>query len=345
MYSLFREIPLRFWCAALALSTLVGCRKPMVRVYLAPKDSASANTPAPAIDSEPQISWTLPTGWQQTAPGQMHAASFSIPGQDGGATVNITPLPNLEGREEAVVNMWREQVELGPLPAEEVAKALSPIEIAGGKGSSFEITGTRVGKVSRIVTAIFHRGGQSWFFKLAGEDAVVNAQKATFFEFVKSVRITDPPASASGSPSAAPVASTNGGAPGKFKWTVPAPWTVLAPGQMQVAKFTVPEKDSAKAEVSVSIFPNDTGGTLANVNRWRKQIGLDEVDEAGLASCTKELPGATGAVFVELTHEKRQILGAIVPRDGQYWFYKLMGDAPAVGAARDDFQRFAASTP
>jgi hypothetical protein len=32
-----------------------------------------------------------------------------------------------------------------------------------------------------------------------------------------------------------------------------------------------------KAEVTVSAFPGDTGGLLANLNRWRGQIGLEPV--------------------------------------------------------------------
>ena len=34
-------------------------------------------------------------------------------------------------------------------------------------------------------------------------------------------------------------------------------------------------------------------------------------------------------------------LGAIVPRDGQWWFVKLLGDTPAVAAAREAFAAFA----
>ena len=39
------------------------------------------------------------------------------------------------------------------------------------------------------------------------------------------------------------------------------------------------------------------------------------------------------------------MLGAIVPREGRWWFYKMMGDAPAVNAERDAFVRFIQSQP
>jgi hypothetical protein len=114
---------------------------------------------------------------------------------------------------------------------------------------------------------------------------------------------------------------------------------------MQVAKFSVPEQAGAKAEVSVSVFPSDTGGTLANVNRWRRQIGLGEIDEHGLQSCVTGLEVTPGAVLVHLTNEQKHLLGAIVPRSGRWWFYKMMGDAAAVAAAREDFVRFASTNP
>jgi hypothetical protein len=39
------------------------------------------------------------------------------------------------------------------------------------------------------------------------------------------------------------------------------------------------------------------------------------------------------------------MLGAIVPRGERWWFYKMLGDASAVAAAREDFVRFASTQP
>ena len=107
----------------------------------------------------------------------------------------------------------------------------------------------------------------------------------------------------------------------------------------------MPIHEDAKAEVSVSIFPSDTGGVLGNVNRWRRQVGLAETDEAGLGSCIAPLAGTPNAVLVNLPNEGRTLLGAIVPRDGQWWFYKLLGDTPAVTPEHDNFVHFAQSQP
>jgi VCBS repeat-containing protein len=337
----------RLALAGLAVAALVGCKKPTVQVYLAPRD-ASPEVAAKAQEPLPELTWTLPSGWKETGPGQMSLATFAVEDANGTATMNVTPLPNLEGREEAVVNMWREQVELGPLSSEEVAKALEPTEIAGGKGFTFEIKGSRGGKPARILTAVQHRDDRSWFFKLSGDETTVAAQKPAFLKFLKSLRFNQAaPEGASAGP-ASNVASSSSpdqtGSP-QFQWKIPDAWQKLPAGQMQVAKFSVPSKDGAKAEVSVSVFPSDTGGTLANVNRWRRQIGLSEVDESGLQSCIAGLDASPGAVLVNLTNEQRQLLGAIVPRQGKWWFYKMLGDAPAVASAHEDFLRFVQTAP
>ena len=117
------------------------------------------------------------------------------------------------------------------------------------------------------MTAFVHRSDGSWFYKLQGPEAAVSADKPAFLEFLKSVHMEE-------SGATSPAVAERGPATTKFNWNVPEGWQSISPGQMQVAKFAVPEHDGAKAEVSISIFPSDTGGVLGNVNRWRKQIGL-----------------------------------------------------------------------
>jgi len=100
----------------------------------------------------------------------------------------------------------------------------------------------------------------------------------------------------------------------------------------------------------VSVFGSDTGGTLSNVNRWRRQMGLGDVDEAGLAECVTTLggspiDGAPGPVLADISKENRRLLGAIVPREGKWWFYKMLGDASVVNAEHDTFVQFVKSQP
>ena len=330
-------------CSFLFIGFLLsGCGKEDIHVYIAPKDKPAASLVGNGglAQPRPQLSWKLPPGWQETGPGQMSLASFAIKSSEGReASVNITPLALLAGRDTEIVNMWRSQVGLDPLNSDEATKQFQVVDVGGEPGKLFEVTGKSKDNSEpvRIVTAMVHRSGKSWFYKLTGDAAFVDAQKPAFLEFLKSIHIEEAAATAN-------VAASDP-AP-KMNWQVPSQWKELPPGQMQVAKFAVPERDHAKAEVFVSVFPSDTGGALANVNRWRKQIGLGEVSKEELASMVSPLDPATpAAVLVEMTNQNKRLVGAIVPRAGSYWFYKMLGDESAVAPQKESFVAFAKSTP
>lgn len=337
---------------------LAACDRPQIRAYTAPRDSVAMATPAPTASvapaerpsqkpeverPKPKVSFgATPAGWQTAKPSDVSLVGFQIEADGGKAGVTITPLPNLEGQETLVVNMYRQQAGLAPVEQSQLDTILKPVDVAGGSGKLLEIEGTTEGKPVRVITAISHRDGRSWFYRLSGDDAIVVAQKPAFLEFIKTVKIEEPAPETGPGVASAPAAPEKP----KFNWAIPTGWSESPIGQMQVAKFAVPEQGGAKADVTVSIFPGDTGGTLANVNRWLKQLGAPETDIAGLANLVTPLdPALPNAQLIMLSHENRSILGAIVPRGDQFFFYKLMGDSAAVVAARDSFVAFAKSQP
>jgi hypothetical protein len=82
------------------------------------------------------------------------------------------------------------------------------------------------------------------------------------------------------------------------------------------------------------------------VNRWRRQIGLPEVQAAELPSLVSPLdPSNPEAILVDMKSDSKRMLGAIVPRGGSYWFYKLTGDAEAVAPEKESFVAFVKSRP
>ncbi|MDB6017844.1 MAG: hypothetical protein JWR19_2333 [Pedosphaera sp.] len=285
----------------------------------------------------PQLGWKLPSGWKEAAANDISLANFIVPGSEGReAQLSITQLANLSGRDAMIVNMWRAQAGLGELSDEEALKQFQPVQIGTEQGNLFEVSGKAKSGISmRILTAFVHHPDGSWFYRLSGDSALVAEQKPIFIEFLKSIQIKE---AAPGQPEAA-VAS-------EFNWSVPAQWKTVAPGQMQVARFAVPNQGSAKAEVFVSVFPSDTGGTLANVNRWRKQIGLGPVEEKDLASLVAPLdPANPEAILVDMANNGKRLVGAVVARDGRYWFYKLIGDDTAVTPEKASLIAFAKSKP
>lgn len=127
-------------------------------------------------------------------------------------------------------------------------------------------------------------------------------------------------------------------------WTLPQGWTEQKAGGMRYATLTPPQ-DLGKVELSVVTLPGQAGGELANVNRWRGQLGLEPLDEAGLAATKKVQPTPAGQLAVfdfASTGEKktRMVAGILLSPSGDAWFLKLNGDEAAVAAQLPTFQTF-----
>jgi hypothetical protein len=102
-----------------------------------------------------------------------------------------------------------------------------------------------------------------------------------------------------------------------------------------------------KVDVSVTVLAGDAGGELANVNRWRNQIGLPPIDEAALAQARKPVAAKLGPVslydFTSDAAPRRRVVAGWTQVSGNTWFVKMSGDEGPVGAARPDFVRIVES--
>jgi len=128
--------------------------------------------------------------------------------------------------------------------------------------------------------------------------------------------------------------------PATLGWTVPPDWKPLESSGMRFASFAVPA-EGGKAELSVVVLPGPAGGDLANVNRWRGQIGLGPLDEEGLGRESQELRTAAGTLlWVEYTGKTGALAGAILSTGDSTWFFKLTGEGRIVAAAKPSLRRF-----
>lgn len=133
---------------------------------------------------------------------------------------------------------------------------------------------------------------------------------------------------------------------GALKWSLPKGWSEIPGEGMRFATFKSPVP--GKNEATVVVLPGAAGGELANVNRWRGQIGLGPIDEAALASARVVVKTKAGALNVyDFTSEgqakSRMVAGLISTPDGNTWFLKLTGDAGPVAKAKPDFMRILGS--
>jgi hypothetical protein len=129
--------------------------------------------------------------------------------------------------------------------------------------------------------------------------------------------------------------------PGKVDWSLPKGWTQTLNGGMRFA--TLKPAVAGNIDASVVVLAGTAGGELANVNRWRSQIGLPPLGADALASARKTIATKAGNVALfdftsEGTQKSRLVAGILLNNDNS-WFFKMTGDAEAVGKALPDFTR------
>lgn len=145
-----------------------------------------------------------------------------------------------------------------------------------------------------------------------------------------------------------------------LEWTAPADWTAKPASEMRLASYSYIAPGGESAELSVFVFPDAAGGLLANINRWRGQVGLEPVAESALeTTATRTQIAGQEAWLVDFSGTPNaaapamgstppptgptRITGAIVPLQGRSWFFKLMGPDALVLTQSENFKAFIAS--
>ena len=153
----------------------------------APTPATPTPPPAPAM---PKIQVNAPEGWEEGAPSSMRVASFAIKGADGAtADVSVIPLPGNSGSVLDNVNRWRGQIQLPPLSSAEDPAVGTEMEGKAGKMIVTHMVSEGAvleGKKAAISAAILKVDGMSWFFKITGDAALVEANREKFEEFARS---------------------------------------------------------------------------------------------------------------------------------------------------------------
>jgi hypothetical protein len=139
---------------------------------------------------------------------------------------------------------------------------------------------------------------------------------------------------------AVPTASGNA-----LVWKAPDSWKPKAASAMRKGSYSIPGDGGADADLSITAFPGDVGGVLANVNRWRGQIELPPLTESDLGTALSHLDrNGLHLEIVDFSNpnsaKSQRILGALVAFDGATWFFKLMGPESVVGREKPAFLQF-----
>ncbi len=140
---------------------------------------------------------------------------------------------------------------------------------------------SRLPKERRMLAAIVPRGSRAWFFKLTGTDAFVAEQDAAFRKFLGTVRFSESSL--------------------RPKWKLPKGWRQLPDNAPQnrgtfrrYATLQI-QTEQEILEISITTLPWPDNELLRpsyllnNINRWRKQLSLPEIDTESLADHSEQL--------------------------------------------------------
>uniref|UniRef100_A0A7C4QTQ0 Uncharacterized protein n=1 Tax=Schlesneria paludicola TaxID=360056 RepID=A0A7C4QTQ0_9PLAN len=140
-----------------------------------------------------------------------------------------------------------------------------------------------------------------------------------------------------------PSAAAAGSSAPPFTASPPAEWSPGRTSSLRKAAYVVPVPGSERGvEITVIDLAREAGDRLANVNRWREQVGLDPIDQAQWAASREHLEiDGIPADLVELVGPKQEtILGAIADRGERTWFFKLHGPSAAAANEKPRFLEY-----
>lgn len=143
----------------------------------------SVTTLVIAEDAAP--AWTVPAGWiKLDGEKPMRVATFKAGEGATAVEVAISVFPGDVGGLLGNVNRWRGQVGLGPITQDQLAANVTPFEVPGFAGNTMRLKGEAQHMLGAAIKEV--KAERTWFIKITGTPAAIDAQEAAFIAFAKS---------------------------------------------------------------------------------------------------------------------------------------------------------------
>jgi hypothetical protein len=345
----------------LSLLALAACkRESEIKVYRVSKapleespsdqqNAMPANAPSPSMPggmapTASTVSVPAPPNWEPQPLSQMRQASFLVKGDNGAvADISFVSLGASAGNVLENVNRWLSQIGQPPISEDNLNQVAQHLTTSIGDVTVVDLAGLPNGadpaKDGRIIAAMTSADGSTLFFKIRGNSALTESQKAAFIKWVAAV------CNAQGginSPQTASAMPPPTDANPQIKWKTPEGWSEVPPSSMRFASFSAGADD--KVDISVVTFPGEGGSDADNVNRWRQQIGLPPMSPTAVATQVAPLKSDdTTFSLVDIAGANARTLAAWTRRDGHVWFFKATGPSPAIEKEKPNFVKFVQS--
>ncbi len=333
------------------------------------------------------MAWTTPADWTEVAPTSMRRPNFVVNGAEGASEVQcyVTELAGDGGGIDANINRWRGQIGLKPLGEAELA-ALERITVLDTPAVYVEFEGVyggmggQAGKPNSILAgALLELDDKAIFIKMVGPADSVRDQRANLREFMSSMHLHGGGSHArAASGAAAPVqtAQTAPGAPAdsaggagtlppgavsphgalppqgeKILWDAPDGWNLSPARPMRLVSYQLGA--TGETECYIAVLSGQAGGVVANLNRWRGQLGHASISEGEIDALPKITLLGTLTPLLDVSgsfqgmgggaKDDHAMLAVAYSAPSQSIFVKMIGPADEVHAERENFEAFCKS--
>jgi hypothetical protein len=336
-----RTLPRIVALLATGLFVSAGCQRDEIQTYTVPKPAADTAPPKVRL-----LAAVLENGkdqWFFKLVGPVEAV-----GQHGNDFAKFVESVRFTGKAKPPIE-WTVPAGWVKGPEKEPRYATF---FPAGEGKAPEVTVSKLGKRSSL-----HANVVRWCQLDLGRKPPREGELAQFTKSFKAgkhtgtlVDMTGPGPKKGQAPPMADSPVRPGRSP-TIKYEKPEGWTDTGArgGIVTVlASFRVADSGQS-AEVTVLPLSGQTGGLLANINRWREQVGLGEITQAQFdrdpprSVKVAELPGQYYDFTGPAGAAQKRMLLVTVKRGEQTWYFKMVGPAGVVGKNKSKFESFVQS--
>jgi len=285
----------------------------------------------------PRPDWRLSDGWHERPGTGVRIATIEIPTSDKPLELSVTSLPWTGTQDDLLsnVNRWRSQMQLAPIGAPNLADCTRELAAGAATLTIVDLRGRMQGAGMTPPIAAGELASPGEHGSLPGGN------------------LAAPQVVAELPPGHPPITGSGAAGQTSLEYESPDDWQILPASGIRKAAFRVAD-GGREAMVTVVDFPAAAGpligDALANVNRWRSEVGLEPLAADDLSTATETIQVDTfQALFVEAipdpSNDKESdadtgTLAAMATGDDVVWFFKITGDRDVVVAQRDQFKSF-----
>ena len=284
---------------------------------------------------KPRPDWQLSDGWDEMPSAGMRIVTILIPTSSKSLELSVTSLPWTDDQADLLsnVNRWRGQMQLAPIGSQGLADCTHELAV-GGK--TLTVVDLRGRMQSAGMTPPFAAGGLG----LSGEAGGL-----------PSGNLAAPPSVADLPPGHPSFAGSGAADQTTVNYELPDGWQTVPASGIRKAAFRVAD-GAREAMVTVIDLPAAAGpmvaDQLANVNRWRSEVGMDPLTADELSAATEPIKvDSFQAIYMEAIPDAakgeestalRGTLAAMAIGSDVVWFIKITGDLEL--AQHDQFKSF-----